>query len=313
MERICCDLCGLDDTEVLYVGADWRRSLPDGIALARCRQCGLMYLNPRPGLNEMDTYYPADYGCFRPAVEDERWGLLRWMRRRKLIQRRKLIEHYSGSKSGDILDVGCATGLFLNEMAQAGWHVKGIEPTASAAEYARTRLGLDVFQGVLGQAIWPPESFDVATFWDVLEHTFSPSAELARTASLLKPGGLVAINVPNWHSLDRRIFGAHWIGLDPPRHLYVFTYSTLTALLERAGFRVLEWVCFMPSYFSFIASLDQWLQATSPRWARRVGRALNVPGVRFIFEPWFIVSNWLKWSGAISVFARKEAKETRRA
>jgi len=128
----------------------------------------------------------------------------------------------------------------------------------------------------------------------------------------LRPAGLVTINIPNWHSLDRRLFGAHWIGLDPPRHLYVFTRATLTALLQKSGFRVLDWICFMPSYYSFIISLDRRLSATSPRWARRASRILNFPGVRFIFEPWFTVSNWMKRGGVISVFARKESEETSR-
>jgi SAM-dependent methyltransferase len=306
MEQPSCDLCGGQDADTLYAGIGWTQPVPDGIALVRCRQCGLMYLSPRPGPDEIGAYYPPDYAPFRPAIEDEKWGLMRWMRQRKMIQRRKWVERFSRRQSGDILDVGCATGLFLNEMARAGWHAKGVELAASAAEYARRRLGLDVFQGTLGQVTWPPESFDAITFWDVLEHTFSPISELRRAASLLKPGGLVAINVPNWHSLDRRLFGPYWIGLDPPRHLYVFTRSTLTALLERAGLSVLGWVCFMPSYFPFIISLERWLQTISPRWARRVGRALNLPGARFVFEPWFTVANWLRRGGVISVFALKE-------
>ena len=306
MEQPSCDLCGGQDADILYAGMGWKQAMPDGIALVRCRQCGLMYLSPRPGPDEIGAYYPPDYAPFRPAVEDEKWGLMRWMRQRKLVQRRQWVERFSRRQSGDILDVGCATGLFLNEMARAGWRTQGVEPAASAAEYARRRLGLDVFQGTLGQVTWPPESFDVITFWDVLEHTFSPISELRRAASLLKPGGLAAINVPNWHCLDRRLFGPYWIGLDPPRHLYVFTRSTLTALLERAGLSVLGWVCFMPSYFPFIISLERWLQAASPHWARRVGRALNLPGARFVFEPWFTAANWLRRGGVISVFASKE-------
>jgi SAM-dependent methyltransferase len=313
MEKPRCDLCGAGDCEILYVGAGWQQPVPPDVALVRCQRCGLMYLSPRPDPEEIGNYYPSDYVPFRPAIEDEPWALMRWMRRRKLVQRRKLIERYSGLASGHILDVGCATGLFLNEMARAGWHTAGVEPTASAAEYAQTRLGLDVFRGTLEQARYTPESFDVVTFWDVLEHTFSPNATLAHSVRLLKPGGLVAINVPNWHSLDRRVFGAHWIGLDPPRHLYVFTRATLTALLERNGFCVLDWVCFMPSYFAFIVSLERALQERSPSWARSVSRALNVPGVRLVFEPWFMLSNWLRIGGVISVFARKQIKEMQRA
>lgn len=307
METTLCDLCGADASNIVYSGAGWKQVVPQGVVLVQCRQCGLMYLSPRPGPDEIWQYYPNDYLPFRPTIESERFGLMRWMRRRKLAQRRRWIEYFGRRQSGIILDVGCATGLFLHEMALAGWQVAGVEPIAAAAEYARTHLGLNVFQGWLGQAPYPDKSFDVITFWDVLEHTYSPLTELMQTAKLLRPGGLVAINIPNWHSLDRRLFGPHWIGFDPPRHLYVFTRSTLTALLEKTGFRPIAWACFMPSYFSFVISLERWLQFRSPDWAPRVRRVLNIPGMRFIFEPWFTVSNWLKLAGVITVFALKEA------
>jgi SAM-dependent methyltransferase len=265
-----------------------------------------MYLNPRPSQDEISAYYPVAYGPFRPAIEDERYTLMRWMRRRKLVQRRHLIERYSGRTTGRILDIGCATGIFLHEMASMGWQAAGVEPVEHAAEYARARFGLEIFSGTLAQAPYESGTFDVVTFWDVLEHTFSPAQELAHAARLLVPGGLVAINVPNWESVDRRLFGPHWIGFDPPRHLYVFTESTLTALLHQAGFQPLVWTCFMPAYFAFVVSLDRWLAAQIPRGAGLVRRLLRLPGARLPFEPVFGVLNTLKRSGVISVFARKE-------
>jgi SAM-dependent methyltransferase len=304
MECPACDLCGATDALVLYSGAGWQRSLPP-IALVRCRRCGLMYLNPRPAPDEIAAYYPPNYAAFRPAIEDERFALMRYMRRRKLAQRRRLVERYSQRRTGRILDVGCATGLFLHEMALAGWQTTGVELTTPAADYARTRFGLDVFNGTLADLPAAPGSFDAVTFFDVLEHVFSPSAELARAAAVLKPGGMVAINVPNWHSFDRRLFGPFWSGLDPPRHLYDFTRPTLTALLERAGLRPEAWVCCMPSYFSFIISVELWLEQRAPKLAGPVGRVLNIPGARLIFEPWFTLTNWLRFSGTITVVAVK--------
>lgn len=222
-----------------------------------------------------------------------------------MVQRRKKIEKYSGCSSGRILDVGCSTGLFLNEMQKAGWSAQGIEPTPSAAEYAQKRFKLDVFQGFLAEANLKPESFDVVTFWDVLEHSFSPSRDLQITAQLLRPGGLVAINIPNWHSPDRKVFGPHWIGLDPPRHLYIFTRKTLNMYLKKAGFKPLAWVCFMPAYFAFIISVERWLQARAPNLEKPVSRILNFPGMRLVFQPYFSLANWTGHGGVIAVFARK--------
>jgi SAM-dependent methyltransferase len=227
------------------------------------------------------------------------------MRRRKLVKRRRLIERYLGQRQGRVLDVGCATGLFLREMSQAGWQAAGIEPIASAADFARRRFGLDVFQGMLGEAAYESESFDVVTLWDVLEHTFSPSTELVNAARLLRPGGLLALSVPNWDSPDRWIFGRHWQGLDSPRHLFVFTRDSLTRLLTQAGFSILAWVCFIPSYFSFVMSVQRWLETINPPFSKFTTRVLNIPGVRFPFEPWFTLNSWLGKGAIISVFARK--------
>jgi len=307
MQTTSCDLCNADDSVTLYAGDAWRQSVPNGLALVRCRQCGLMYMNPRPGPAEIGSYYADSYTPYKQAIEDEHGRLMRWARRRKLIARRRIIERFSGLRSGRILDVGCATGLFLHEMALAGWQTAGIEPNASAAHYGRSRFGLDVFEGMIEQAPYRPGSFDVVTFWDVLEHTFSPSETLSRSAELLRPGGLLTINVPNWDSIERQWFGPHWIGLDPPRHLYVFTRDTLTELLYRAGFRPLAWICFMPSFFSFVISLERWLNSAAPRWAAPVSRFLCFPGMRLPFEPAFAMVNRLQRGSVIAVFARKES------
>jgi SAM-dependent methyltransferase len=265
-----------------------------------------MYLCPRLGPEEILDHYPPDYGPFRPAIEDESSAVLRWLRRRKLIRSRQLVERYSGRRRGRILDVGCSTGLFLHEMQQAGWQATGVEPNAAAAEYARRRFGLEVFQGMLEDAPCSARSLDAVTFWDVLEHTFSPAATLRQVAGLLAPGGLVAINIPNWDSPDRRLFGPLWVGYDPPRHLYVFTRATLTALLGQAGLEPVAWHCFMPSYFTFAFSADYWLAARAPRWAPVLSRGLHLPGLRFLFEPAFWLANAAGRGGVIAVFARRK-------
>ena len=307
-EDVVCDLCGERDCLPVQVLTDTLYHLPGAFTLQRCTRCGLMYLNPRPTPNSIGMFYPPDYAPYRPPVEDERLAVMRFMRRRKLIKRRKLIEQYGGLKQGRILDVGCATGLFLREMQLVGWQVVGIEPIQSAAEFARQRFGLEIFEGSLRDAPFSSGSFDVLTFWDVLEHTFSPRTDLSEAARLLKPGGLLAINIPNWDSFDRQQFGANWQGFDPPRHLYMFSRETLTQLLLQTGFDVLDWVCFMPGFFAWTLSVQRWLEAKQSRWRGIIVRALKLPGIRLLFEPWFTWMNWRGTGPVISVFARRVDK-----
>lgn len=145
----------------------------------------------------MASYYPKGYANCKHPFESERLPLLRWMRRRKLAARRRVIEQYSGRTNGDLLDVGYAAGLFMNGLARAGWRVHRIEPIEVAAEFARHHYGFEIETGTLMQAPLEPGSFEVITFWDVIEHTFSPTGELAKSAQLLSTGGLLAITVPN--------------------------------------------------------------------------------------------------------------------
>lgn len=307
LEAPACDRCGGRDAAALIPPGTWGPPLPPQLAMRRCRSCGLVYLSPRPTREAIGAFYPPDYQPYRRAVEDEPWALMRLMRRRKLADRRRLVERYRGEGApGRVLDVGCSTGLFLHEMALAGWEAEGVELSPEAADYARRRFGLRVQTGMLEDAQLAPGSFDLVTFWDVLEHVYSPTDTLARAATLLKPGGLVVVHVPNWDSPERRLFGRHWAGWDPPRHLYVFDRASLGGLLQGAGFQVLDWVCFMPAYFTWLISLEHALETHAPRLRAPLIRLLRLPGLRLPLEPAFWLLNRLGRGSVIAAVARRE-------
>ncbi len=284
--------------------------IPGEFVLRLCLNCGLVYLSPRPSQESIAIYYPDQYSSYRPSIEHEQMKIMRWMRQRKLTRRREIIENYSGRLKGDLLDIGCSTGIFLNEMAKSGWDVTGVEPISTAADQARKNYRLSVFEGTLQEIPLEENSFDVVTFWDVLEHTFSPLDQLKKTAQLLRPGGHLFLSVPNWKSPDRQLFGRHWHGYDPPRHLYVFADETLIEMLKEAGFDFVDSLCFMSGYFSSTISVERWLKARSHRLARIVKRLLDFPGVRIPFEPWFMINNKLGRGDVITVVARiRSAKQ----
>lgn len=307
MEWVACANCGSRNAESLYQLSDSLYNSPGVFTSCRCLNCGLIYLSPRPTVTSIGNYYPSDYANFKPPIDSERFAVMRWMRQRKLSKRRGMIENYGQKTNGDLLDVGCATGLFLYEMAQAGWRAVGVEPSTYAAELAQTTYNLDVFNGFFLDAPFEPQSFDAITFWDVLEHTFSPLEEVEFAGRLLRPGGLLALSVPNWNSVERKIFGQYWSGFDPPRHLYVFTDEILSSILNKAGFSILARICFMPGYFSFILSIERWLNSKNEKLSTIAGSFLNFPGMRLPFEPWFSLSNMRGKGPIIAYFARKKS------
>ena len=305
-ETVHCDLCGSDQATELHRLRDRYHDLPGDFALQRCRNCGLIYLSPRPTLESIAAYYPAAYDNYRHrSIADEPFFLMRWMRQQKLTQRRRFVERRWKRAPGTLLDVGCSTGLFLHEMRSHRWQGFGVELSTEAAGYARNRFGLTVFEGDFLGVSLEPASVDVVTFWDVLEHTHSPGMQLARAAEWLRPGGAVVISVPNWGSLDRHLFGEFWQGLDPPRHLFVFSEAHLASYLSRAGFELLHSACFAPGYFSFAMSVERWLKSVDLRLSGAVRRFLAVPGVRIPLIPWFALLNAVKAGPILTVYARK--------
>jgi SAM-dependent methyltransferase len=307
MEIISCNLCGADQPERIAVLRDFAFDLPGEFNLVRCGVCGLIYYRNRPGPEEINQFYPSEYLPYRKAIQDERSIFIRWARFRNINKRRQLVEKAVFQSQKRILDVGCSTGIFLDSMRRAGWETQGIEINPDAAQYARLRLGLNVITGQLKDNDFENESFDAVTFWDVLEHTFDPKNSLIEVHRLLKPGGVVAMTLPHWESLDRRLFGKQWIGFDPPRHLYIFTTPVLRDLMQRTGFTPITMRSGLGGYYTFLASLRIWLKVHY-RPEKRYGLMgfLEIPGVRLFFQPFFSLMDALNRGGTLIVVARKE-------
>jgi SAM-dependent methyltransferase len=287
MEEIVCNVCQSADTVVLYEGRDRLHGLGGPFRLVKCQQCGLIYLNPRPTREEMGRYYPPDYEPYAQDVEQARGFLSSLDYRYGVAKRCRTIT--KRKEPGRILDVGCGAGHFLNGMKQRGWQTFGTEVSGGAAAYARERFGLEVFVGELEEAEFPAAYFDAITLWHVLEHLHDPLATLMEISRLLKDGGLLVFAIPNWHSLDARLFGGFWVGLDVPRHLYVFPRPALEELLARAGFKIVEAECFFGSHGAFVLSWRFLLEERMPQKALRecLLWLLYTKLARFIASPYF--------------------------
>jgi SAM-dependent methyltransferase len=151
----------------------------------------------------------------------------RWGFRKEAIARFK--------QSGELLDLGCSAGSFLEFMRGESWNLFGIEMSAQAARTAEARSGAKVFVGDVLDAQFPRESFDVVTCFDVLEHLYEPRKVINRVAEWLKPGGIFYVLVPNVDSAEARVFRSYWHGLELPRHLFHFSPKSLKLLAESAG------------------------------------------------------------------------------
>lgn len=274
--------------------------------MVRCANCGLLYLNPRPTPEEMGAYYPRSYAPYQLAERAASSKLWDWIYRAKLRPRVRVVERYA--EGGVLLDVGCAGGAFLAALRHhGGWRLQGVEVDAASAAFARDRYGLDVYAGTLQEAAFPANTFDVVTLWDVLEHLHDPLPTLVEISRILKPGGVVVVSTPNEKSLDARIFGRHWIGLDFPRHLCVFSTHTLPDIVERAGFTTVDLFCFYGRYTTFALSLSVLFNAyiSSRRLQILWRKAVLFPAFRYLTLPYFWLVDRMRLGTIITIVARK--------
>ncbi len=304
-----CDRCGAPGGWLLFEGPDRLHHLPGTFRLVRCETCGWIRQNPRPAADHIGAYYPADYEPYSWSLHEKQGAWQHWIRNYGLRRRCRLISGYVAP--GDLLDVGCATGAFINEMRQlTGWHVHGVELNAQAAEYARSRLNLDVQTGRLEDCDYLPGSLDVITMWNVLEHLPSPMTALRRVHTLLKDDGLFVFTVPNIEGLEARWFGPAWIGWDLPRHLYLFPQESLAETLSTLGFSILSRRCLNGSADFFALSLQLYLEekaGASATWPKALARILRSVPVRAVDSPAFWLMNSARLSTVMTFFARKHS------
>lgn len=159
---------------------------------------------------------------------------------------------------GRLLDVGCGSGQLLARMAALGWNVEGLEPDPVAAGIA-LKSGLNVRQGSLTSHPFASRSFDVIVMSHVIEHVHSPLAAMTACYTLLKPNGRLVIFTPNVGSLGHRIHKSNWRGLEPPRHVQIFSFSALASIAARAGFARQQLTQITrQANFIFAAGFDLW-------------------------------------------------------
>ena len=339
LEQVECDLCGASESKLQLEATDWHFCLQGEFAIVQCAQCGLSFTSPRPKPQSMGQYYPSSYythesvgaqvsgsqgdlevptpsvsrsfikQCIRSVMLNETCGLpskiAGWsaiaLQRRKTMTpwRWGLFQH-----QGRLLDVGCGGGVLLSTL-NSDWLLKdryivqGIDIDEAAVQCARN-LGVDAHVHDFPNTLFAETEFDVVTMRHSLEHMYSPKAAIQEIYRLLRPGGTIIIEVPNFDSWGRRIFGDRWSGTDAPRHLYHFTLLTLRQLLESNGFTVTarrRW----PSRFHGHLSLDNQRRCYRSQGLSKQAITRKLLFWRTVLWPF----DWFTSGGAISMSATR--------
>jgi 2-polyprenyl-3-methyl-5-hydroxy-6-metoxy-1,4-benzoquinol methylase len=207
-------------------------------AVWHCNNCMVRFTQDVPEQSGIGVYYQSDnYISHSDTKKGFINSLYHAVRKRTLNKKKQLVIDKVGMMKGEILDIGCGTGAFLNTMKTAGWGITGLEPDDTARKKALELYGIDP---------QPPEklfelrpgSYHAVTMWHVLEHVHELHAYIKQLANLITPQGKIFIAVPNYTSRDAEIYGADWAAYDVPRHLYHFSPASMQQLLSNYNLKL---------------------------------------------------------------------------
>ncbi|MBI3808523.1 MAG: class I SAM-dependent methyltransferase [Nitrospirae bacterium] len=323
MEHVRCEICGSTQASVAFSQRDLLHRVSDEeFTIVRCQRCGFLYLNPRPTKEEIGRFYPTQYfGAPSPPRSFSR--VKRWLmedfygypssepngigrKLRKLALWPEMLRRSLGGRGllpwvgrGRLLDVGCGHGVNAAMLAQQGWQVSGLDLGPEIVKQAKTLLGDRVQVGDLLTVRYPDQSFDVVLMSHSLEHMYELGRVLGEARRILDDQGLLMIAVPNARGLEAAIFDRWWVNWDPPRHLYHFNKTTLTRLLEQAGFSLVR-VRTGVTPVHFVSSLER-------VWTYRLHCRLPAKHLieKFVARPLCLIAGNLGYGTELIVYAVK--------
>lgn len=232
-----CPLCSSEMINAHFTCIDHFIS-KELFSLARCNSCGFLFTQDYPDENEINKYYESDdyisHSDTSEGIVNKMYHLIRQV---MLLRKKKIIKKLTGLKNGNLLDVGSGMGHFVCEMKKSGWSVKGIEINEKVRNFSAKTFNLEIIAPDQISSL-EADSFDCITMWHVLEHFHNPDKYISDIITLLKPGGICMIALPNSNSPDAKYYKQFWAAFDVPRHLWHFDPATFSQFSEKTGIQV---------------------------------------------------------------------------
>lgn len=220
----------------LYCSSDNLISLfkKNTFEVSRCNNCGLKLVVNPPDQASIAKIYSKEYFL----GDLSRYGYINYFEEEEYMQLnfRRIISGIEGFvERGKILDVGCASGSFLRLLSKK-WERHGLDISDYISKCAQENSDLKIQAGELSESAYDMNSFDVVTFFDVLDHARDPFRDLKSASKILKNGGLLVITCGDSEAFFANLMRSKWYLYVPPTHLFFFSKKTLLRILKDLGF-----------------------------------------------------------------------------
>ncbi|MFH0829338.1 MAG: class I SAM-dependent methyltransferase [Candidatus Kerfeldbacteria bacterium] len=309
-----CPVCGSDVAKFLFSQRDRRKTMPGTFDVFRCRDCHTEFIVPPDNLSE---FYQSDYYVDLQSNRTLQFRAKEWIIKERYRATRKIawkkIAEFFGqfvsalpSKTGRILDFGCACGDILHLLKNAGFDVYGMDISSIAVDTCHSH-GLDNVR--LGTekdlSVYSDDFFDSIRGSHVIEHMPDPKIFAALAYRKLKKGGELVLQTPNINSMGKW-FGSHTkYYYDIPRHVVLFTNGSMRLLLRQQGFKTVK-----ISYVNFFGDqMDNFgvlLQDKNPKLHKLLFQSVARYLIRLLFIPVEVVLSCTGYGQTMTVTAVKE-------
>lgn len=204
----------------------------------KCISCGLVTTYPYPDASTIEAHYSRKF-------DNGNYSLLRTYSKEYMQVYNKFAEvieqqlEFSQKKIEGIkiLDIGCFTGDFLENLSNRGADVYGVELQDRAVNIANMKLPGRIYKADVMSNEFPAIEFDIVSLLGLIEHVLEPIKILERTSELLKHDGLIIIQTPDSNSFIARVMRKYWPPYAPIEHIHLFSRQSLEMILKQLGFK----------------------------------------------------------------------------
>lgn len=310
-----CPFCSGDLTKKYSGLEDRLYTTKKKFSVSECVDCESALINPMP-IGDVSSFYPTNYlSSDSQEVATKKFDLEKWYRYNQYNFDFNLLKKSAGlslDNATSYIDIGCGSGERVTFAK-----VTGCKKAYGVDKFDFAKNGLKNEVNIINTEVKdykPKVKFHVASLFHVMEHIEDSASMLNHIHKhIIQKDGYLIVQVPNYESIERKLFGRKWYGFDVPRHIWQYNQESLTNMITKSGFKVesvykinasLHPVTIVPTIFRELDIQRIWVNPNSSTTHKRL-MTIIWAGFTVLAIPFNIIFNLLNRSTMLTVIAKK--------